>query len=143
MKILSTSILSLALCSGAAFAQTQSVEVRGHPLGTPRTDLHQLCPSAHDELPDALASVAQDVATAGVVVVQFELDGSRVRAVNTQGGALKQARAVRRAVQGLDCSNGQAGRQLVQFNVRFVDPFERRNRSGNYAALVEVPATQR
>jgi hypothetical protein len=145
--------ISLALCATTATvtsvvsAQTttaaQSVEVRGQALNAIRTDLPQLCPDARNELPDALAQVAQDTATAGLVRVQFEIDGSHVRAVQAQGGVLAQTRAVRRAVQGLACSNGAAGRQTVQFNLRFVDPFERgAARQANHAALVESPATR-
>jgi hypothetical protein len=144
--------ISLALLTsagGLASAQTaapaQSVEVRGQALPAPRTDLQQLCPDASNELHDALALVAQDTATAGVVRVQFEINGSRVRAVQVQGGVPAQARAARRAVQGLACSNGLAGRQMVQFNLRFVDPFDRgadrhAQARNNFAVLVESPA---
>jgi hypothetical protein len=138
-RISLNTLLALVLCSNAAWAQTQSIEVRGQHAA--RTDLHTLCPSAHEELPDALARTAQDVAAHGVVAVQFEIDGSRVQAVRAQGGVGTQARAVQRAVRGLLCSNGNAGRQLVQFNVRFVDPFDRHSRGA--LALVETPTAQR
>jgi hypothetical protein len=129
---------------------TQSVEVRASAPVPVRTDLQQLCPDAGVDLPDALARTAQEVATASLVTVQFEIEGSRVRAVQTQGGVGAQARAVRRAVHSLACSNGQAGRQRVQFSVRFVDPFvdpsERAQRAGlapaQHLALVEVPASR-
>ncbi len=150
--------LCLALCSAAlatsAQAQSQSapqsVEVRAAGPVPVRTDLQQVCPDARLELPDALARTAQEVATAGVVAVQFEIDGSHVRAVQTQGGVAAQARAVRRAVHGLACSNGQAGRERVQFSVRFVDPFDRAQRVGQntgqithqHVALVEVTGSR-
>jgi hypothetical protein len=144
--------LSLALlaAAGSVSAQsgvpTQSVEVRAAGPVPVRTDLQQVCPDARVDLPDALARTAQEVATASVVAVQFEIDGSLVRAVQTQGGVGTQARAVRRAVHSLACSNGQAGRERVQFSVRFVDPFDRSQRvgqtSGQHMALVEVAGAQ-
>jgi hypothetical protein len=69
------------------------------------------------------------VATAGTVTVRFEIDGGRLSLLQTEGGAGAQARAVRRAVRQLGCSNGQAGPQRVQFQVRFLDPFDRASRA--------------
>jgi hypothetical protein len=142
-----TSLALLGSVTGLASAQTnaatQSVEVRGQAASAIRTDLLQLCPEAGNDLHEGLAQVAQDTATAGLVRVQFEIDGSRVRAVQAQGGVPAQARAVRRVVHGLACSNGSAGRQTVQFNLRFVDPFERgvarqAEHQNKHAVLVET-----
>jgi hypothetical protein len=135
----------LALCSTAAYAQVQSVEVRGQPAPA-RSALQQLCPDIYTELPDDLARTAQEVATAATVRVQFEVDAGRIRAVQTQGGVPAQARAVRRAVSGLQCAG--AGRHLVQMNVRFLDPFDRRTQQAAadvdvMAVLVEGPAARR
>jgi hypothetical protein len=145
MKYPSFSILASLLCSSMAFAQTptQSIEVRA-----PRAELQQVCPDARAELPDALAAAAQDVAAHGTVAVQFEIEGSRLLNVQAQGAQVKHVRAVKRAVRGLACSNGDAGRQRVAFNVRFVDPFDRNvDRSVQTAnarrVLVEVPSAQR
>jgi hypothetical protein len=142
--------LVLLATAGAASAQstqpTQSVEVRAPGPVPVRTDLQQVCPDARLELPDALARTAQEVATPSVVTVQFEIEGNRVRAVQTQGGVGAQARAVRRAVHGLACSNGQAARERVQFSVRFVDPFDSSRRlsqdTNQHMALVEVAGSR-
>jgi hypothetical protein len=147
MKHQPFSILALLMCSSVVSAQMQappqSIEIRA-----PQAELQQVCPDARTELPDALAAAAQDVAAHGTVVVQFDIEGSRVLNVQAQGAQLKQVRAVRRAVRGLACSNGDIGRQRVAFNVRFVDPFDRSgDRSVRSAdarsVLVEVPAAQR
>jgi hypothetical protein len=155
------SSLALLLCSSLVAAQahaqapaqaptqapTQSIKVRA-----PRAELQQVCPDARAELPDALAAAAQDVAAHGTVAVQFDIEGSRVMNVQataqSPGAQIKHVRAVQRAVRGLACSNGDAGRQRVAFNVRFVDPFDRRvdrsvQRADARMVLVEVPATQR
>jgi hypothetical protein len=145
MKHPSVSILALLLCSSMAIAQTAtpSIEVRA-----PRAELQQVCPDARAELPDALAAAAQDVAVHGTVAVQFDIEGSRVLNVQATaqhpGAQIKHVRAVQRAVRGLACSNGDAGRQRVAFNVRFVDPFDRSVQTADARrVLVEVPATQR
>lgn len=119
-----------------ALAQTAStVDVRAK-AELPRTALRQACPQAYTELPDALAATAQDVASAGVVTVRFEIEGERLVQLQAQGGVARQARAVQRAVRGLGCSNGEAGRQVVQFQVRFVDPFDRS--PGQAVALLDL-----
>jgi hypothetical protein len=113
-----------------ASAQTASaqgaatVDVRGK-FEVPRSTLSLACPHAATELPDALASTARDVAEDGLVSVRFEIEGSRLHQLQVQGGAARQTRAVARAVRNLGCSNGQAGRQVVQFQVRFLDPYAR------------------
>lgn len=111
----------------AGLAQAQSsptVDVRAK-ADLPRVALREACPQALAELPDALAVTAQDVATASLVTVRFEIEGGRLHQLQTQGGVGRQARAVQRAVRALGCSNGDAGRQVVQFQVRFLDPFDR------------------
>jgi hypothetical protein len=120
---------ALLLAAGAAHAQSpaaSSVDVLGKAIAPPRAPLQQACPQALSELPDALAATAQDVATASTVTVRFEIDGGTLHAMQVEGGVGRQARAVRKAVRNLGCSNGSAGRQLVQFQVRFLDPFARR-----------------
>jgi hypothetical protein len=120
-----------ALLAGTtlAFAQsaTQSIEVRGTaPL---RTDVRTLCPSIDSELPDALARVARDVGQAATVAVRFQIDGSRIDTVESDGGPRAYRKAVRQAVSGLECNNAGAGRQTVQFRVRFIDPYAARGQN--------------
>jgi hypothetical protein len=132
------SLLAALVFSSLATAQTQSVEIRA-----PRAELHQVCPDARSELPDALAAAAQDVAAHGLVAVQFDIEGSRVLNVQAQGAQRKHVRAVQRAVRGLACSNGDVGRQRVAFNVRFVDPFDRSLRTATaQRVLLETPPLQ-
>jgi len=135
--------LSSIVVTASAFAQgpaASTVDVLGKTITPPPATLQQACPQALAELPDALAATAQDVATASVVSVRFEIEGGRISALQTQGGAGTQARAVRRAVRNLGCSNGDAGRQLVRFQVRFIDPFDRAQRQ--QVAVVDGAANQ-
>jgi hypothetical protein len=137
LKLLGAS--ALVLLGTAVAAQTQSVEIRA-----PRAELHQVCPDARSELPEALVAAAQDVAAHGTVAVQFDIEGSRVLNVQAQGAQVKHVRAVQRAVRGLACGNGDVGRQRVAFNIRFVDPFDRSVQSADARlVLVEAAATQR
>jgi hypothetical protein len=120
---------TLALVAGLASAQgpTQQIEVRGSaPV---RTDVHALCPDIAGELGDALARTVQEVATAAVIDVRFELAGNRVGEVQTGAGPAKYQRMLKRAVRDLQCESGSAAPQTVGFRVRFVDPFDRSQRS--------------
>lgn len=114
---------ALALFAGVAVAQdpTQQIEVRAHPLV--RTDVQALCPDVAGELNDALARTVQEVATAAVVDVRFELTAARVGEVTTGDGPPRYQRMLRRAVRGLQCDSGSAALQTVALRVRFVDPF--------------------
>jgi hypothetical protein len=107
-----TVIATALLCGGTAWAQSAAA------------DINTVCPGARDELPDTLARAAQEHATPSAVAVQFDVQGSRVMAVRTQGGTTAQQRAVRRAVQGLACQAAVAGSglQTVRLNLRFAGP---------------------
>jgi hypothetical protein len=131
-----------ALLAGTtlAFAQsaTQSIEVRGSaPV---RTDVRTVCKAIDSELPDALARVARDVGEAATVEVRFQIDGSRIDTVESSGGPRAYRKAVRQAVSGLECDNAGAGRQTVQFRVRFIDAFDSSARS-TAAGLAVVAAS--
>jgi hypothetical protein len=131
---------ALALATGLAFAQspTQQVEVRGSaPV---RTDVRALCPDVANELHDALVKTVQDVATAAVIDVRFELAGDRVGDVQTGAGPARYQRMLKRAVRDLQCDSGSATPQTVALRVRFVDPFDRSTRSAA-AGVVIVAAS--
>ncbi len=132
--------LALAVLLGAAAGASAQERLHGsvHVQGTlaPRTPLQVACPQALSELPDALARTAQQVGEPGLVTVRFDIDGGRVSALQAEGGVGPQARAVKRAVRALGCSNGDAGRQSVAFQVRFVDPMAAR---GGAVALLDLP----
>ncbi len=104
---ITTLFAACVFAAPAAWAQSNSNDVRS------------VCPGAHDELPDALARTAQEHRAPASVAVQFQVQGNRVLAVQTQGGAPAQQRAVRRAVQGLACNS--TGLQTVRLNLRFDD----------------------
>lgn len=110
-----------------------TVDIHGKLL--PRTTLAAACPAALTELPDALAATVQAEAQAGTVQVRLEIDRQGVHAVQAEGGTPAQARAVRRAVRALGCEGPAAQRQGLQFQVRFVDPFER---GGQAVALIDA-----
>lgn len=131
---------TLALIAGLAAAQgpTQQIEVRG--VAPVRTDVQALCPDVAGELNDALAKTVQEVATAAVIDVRFELAGNRVGDVQTGAGPDKYQRMLKRAVRGLQCDSGSAAPQTVALLVRFVDPFDRSNRSAA-AGLVLIAAS--
>lgn len=133
----SATVIAVLTLSAAASAQERlhgSVHVQGSLA--PRTTLQAACPQALAELPDALAHTAQAVGEPGLVTVRFDIDGGRVSALQAEGGVGPQARAVKRAVRALGCSNGDAGRQSVAFQVRFIDPTAAR---GSAVALLDLP----
>ncbi|HET9977626.1 MAG TPA: hypothetical protein VFQ20_09335 [Burkholderiaceae bacterium] len=124
-----TAAATLVLIAGLAAAQgpTQQIEVRGHaPV---RTDVQTLCPDIAGELNDALAKTVQEFAAAAVVDVRFELTGNRVGEVHTGAGPARYQRLLKRAVRDLQCDSGNAAPQTVALRVRFVDPFDRSQRT--------------
>ena len=143
MNRLNRLALAATLAAGSALAgaqpATQSIEVRGSaPV---RTDVRTLCADVDRELPDTLARIAREVGEPATVDVRFELDGTRIASVQPSGGPRAYRKAVRLAVSGLQCDNGGAGRQTVQFRVRFVDPYAASGQGP--VALVETAAPRR
>lgn len=135
---------TLALLAGLAAAQTptQQVEVRG--VAPVRTDVQALCPDVAGILNDALAKTVQEVATAAVIDVRFELAGDRIGEVQTGAGPAKYQRMLKRTVRGLQCDGGSAAPQTVALRVRFVDPFDasQRSASANVVLLAASAATR-
>jgi hypothetical protein len=121
---------TLSAAAGMALAQadTQKIEVRAQP--PVRTDVQALCPEIETDLPDALVRTVQEVAEPALIDVRFELQGSRVGAVQVGPGPLAYQRMLKRALRGLQCDSGDASRaQVVSLRVRFVDPFDKASRS--------------
>lgn len=137
-RIPQVAALTLALATGGVLAQStaQQIEVRGQlPL---RTDVQALCPGIETELPDALARTAQELALPALIDVRFELQGSRVGAVQVGPGPRAYQRMVQRSVRGLQCDSGDASQaHTVALRLRFVDPFDKTTRS---AAVSLAPA---
>ena len=136
---------AFAFTLAAAFAQAQtaaqSIEVRGQlPL---RTDVRALCPQIDHDLHETLVKTVQEQATAAVLDVRFELDGTRIGAVQVSPGLAAYRRMLARAVRGLECGTRGAPAQQVAMRVRFVDPFERGGGTRSAAALVEPAAPAR
>jgi hypothetical protein len=121
---------ALSAAAGIALAQTdaQQIEVRAQP--PVRTDVQALCPEIETDLPDALARTVQEVAEPALIDVRFELQGSRVGAVQVGPGPFAYQRMLKRVLRGLQCDSGDTSRaQVVSLRVRFVDPFNRSTRS--------------
>jgi hypothetical protein len=131
---------AVALTFAAALAQaqtTQSIEVRGQlPL---RTDVRALCPQIDHDLHETLVKTVQEQATAAVLDVRFELDGTRIGVVQVGPGPAVYRRMLTRAVRGLQCGTRGAAPQQVAMRVRFVDPFDR-SAARTTAALLEPAA---
>jgi hypothetical protein len=150
----------MGLISVAALGAAQAQSALSRPSGTPsstaasmpatvdiranapaRTDVSVLCPGIHAELPELLARAAQESGREGTVQVSFQIEGSRITALQAQGGPRSLHRHVRTAVGGLACDNGAAGRQAVRLSVQFVDPSEstaRRSASAGSPLLARV-----
>jgi hypothetical protein len=129
--------LTIAAVLAQAQTATQSIEVRGQlPL---RTDVRALCPQIDHDLHETLVKTVQEQATAAVLDVRFELDGTRIGAVQVGPGPAAYRRMLARAVRGLECGTRGAPPQQVAMRVRFVDPFDR-SASRSTAALVEPSA---
>jgi hypothetical protein len=111
----------LALLAGSALAQSpgsQSIEVRGsQPV---RTDVRALCPAIDNALHDALVKTVQEVATAAVIDVRFQLAGSRIDSVATGAGPVRYQRALKRAVRGRAADGGAA--RALRRSVRPLGP---------------------
>jgi hypothetical protein len=137
-----TAAVALSLTAALAQAQTtQSIEVRGQlPL---RTDVRALCPQIDRDLHETLVKTVQEQATAAVLDVRFELDGTRIGAVQVSPGPAAYRRMLARAVRGLECGTRGAPAQQVAMRVSFVDPFERGGGTRSAAALVEPAAPAR
>lgn len=121
------------LAAGAAAAQpapqgTSPVTVesrRGEPApaaapGAPA--LSALCPSAQNDLPEALASAWHQAGRAGEVTATMTVEGEQVSAVTAEGGHPRQRWAVRWALSALACQADRPGPQTFAVRVRFVDP---------------------
>jgi hypothetical protein len=135
--------LFFAAVAAAAQERLQSIEVTGQmPV---RTDVQALCPEIETDLPDALVRTVQQVAEPALIDVRFELQGSRIGAVQVGPGPAAYQRLLKRTVRGLRCDSADTGRaQVVQLRVRFVDPFDKSTRgAASAASLVAASATAR
>jgi hypothetical protein len=130
-----------AAAAAVAQQRSQQIEITGQP--PVRTDVQALCPEIETDLPDALVRTVQQVAEPALIDVRFELQGSRVGAVEVGPGPVAYQRMLKRTVRGLRCDSGDSGRaQTVSLRVRFVDPYDKSTRSAASAAsLVAASAS--
>ena len=141
-------LLSLVLAAGAASAAPSDdisrVEVTGQKAAPmERYDIRHACPQIDVALRDKLARSFTYEQPVGEMVVRFQLQGSEVSRVKTEGmmspNFLQTRVAVRRGVKDLECA-GDTTAQNYAFRVVFIDgdaaaPADR-------VALVEMLPTQ-
>ena len=141
--------LVLAACSLtaasalAASTAPDRVELSSQRLAQATTALLAACPGLHDQLPDALVRAHQRASVGQTVQVAFTLHGARVADVVAtdlapSAGAPHTQRAVRWAVQALECQAAAGAPQRYTLKVRFVDPADAATTQA--LALVDVAA---
>lgn len=120
--------VTLALFAGSAMAapgDLERVEVRGHLVEMPvRYDVIASCDRIETQLQDALQTTWLRERRAGKVEVQFVMQGGEIDAVKARGMSNAMQRAVRKAVNGLQCGPQQAATGIYRFQIDFADPFE-------------------
>ena len=154
MRTSLVSSLVLAACSlTAASALAAStvpdrVELSSQRLAQANTALVAACPGLHDHLPDALVRAHPRAGLGQTVQVAFTLQGTRITDVVASdivasgevasAGAPHTQRAVRWAVQALECNGTSSAAQRYTLNIRFVDPSD--TAATRALALVDVAA---
>ncbi|MFG6415823.1 hypothetical protein ACG02S_18160 [Roseateles sp. DC23W] len=123
--------ITLTLTAGPALAQSPTldrVEVSGRIVEAPaRYDVAAQCRNIGAQLEDALQTTWARQRAIGSVRVQLLMEEGQITAVKARGLSFPVARAVRNAVQDLDCGPQKlAGAQIYRFAVDFVDPEARR-----------------
>ena len=122
-------LLATPLCAAAQAAGndlSHAVEIDRQALAQEmRRDVTSVCPNILADLPDALASAWKAVGRTGTVIVNFTLDGDRVRDIRALSGPRLYARWVRSAMQDMDCHSDRPQRQAFQFEIRFVDIYDK------------------
>ena len=118
--------ITLTLTTGPALAQDSSlqrVEISGRVVDAPaRLDVHKHCRNIDQQLENALGGTWQRYRHEGRVNVNLLMERGEITAVEAKGRSALISRAVRNAVQHLDCGPQQiADAQLFRFAVDFVD----------------------
>lgn len=119
--------IALTLTAGPALAapgDLERVEVSGRMVEAPlRYDVRAGCANIETQLQDALQTTWMREQRAGLVRVQVVMDGGDIQAVDASGMSNIHERAVRQAVNGLQCgAQASSGAQIYRFSVAFVDP---------------------
>jgi|APTNR8051073442_1049403.scaffolds.fasta_scaffold12810_3 hypothetical protein len=130
--------LAVAL-AGLTATATFAVAGGGARPATPAlSDARVLCPALDKTLSDRLARTLHLVGDARVVDVRFTVVGSEVRAETPLVADASFQRALRRAVEGLDCKAQGAQPQHARLTLVFVDSLD-----DDAAAAVRLAATRR
>ena len=121
--------------SAPGTAASSPINVQGQRDNAPRGDLSRVCPAAHTELPESLATAYQTVGVSGVVRMRVAFEGQKVVHMQALDGPRRYHRYLRSAMYDMNCSSDREGRQVFEFAVRFADPSELR---GQRVALLQV-----
>lgn len=119
--------IALTLTAGPALAQPgdlERVEIRGHVVEAPmHYDVHAACQDIDAQLQSRLDSTWAHEGRYGEVDVQVVMHDGAIGDVEAKGISNSIARAVRKAVSRVDCSQqAGAGAQLYRFTVAFINP---------------------
>ncbi|HEX2013266.1 MAG TPA: hypothetical protein VJN44_20220 [Roseateles sp.] len=116
--------IGLACCALAPMAVAQDptsldpVELRGmRSADPPRTDVRRSCPGVDADVRTALARSVYWSGEAATIHVRFQLNGHDVEHVQASGGPWDYRLPLRRAVQGMACSNDGLANQQYNFLV--------------------------
>lgn len=129
--------ITLTLTAGPALAAPlDRVEVSGRVVEAPvRYDVTAQCRNIGAQLEEALQTTWAKQRALGSVRVQLLMEGGQVTGVKARGISHPVARAVRNAVQELDCGpQAVANAQIYRFAVDFIDPDDRRFHDANRTA---------
>jgi hypothetical protein len=119
--------ITLTLTAGPAMAQSPAldrVEISGRVVEAPvRFDVTTQCRNIGTQLEEALQTTWAKQRALGSVHVRLLMEAGQVTGVKARGISYPVARAVRNAVQELDCGpQAVASAQIYSFIVDFVDP---------------------
>ncbi|MDR7334820.1 hypothetical protein [Roseateles asaccharophilus] len=122
--------ITLTLTAGPALAAPlDRVEVSGRGVveAPVRYDVTKQCRNIGPQLEEALQTTWAKQRAMGSVRVQLLMENGQVAGVKARGLSAPVARAVRNAVQELDCGpQAVASAQIYRFAVDFVDPNDSR-----------------
>lgn len=140
LALLPIAALSALLASPAlADGGLQRVEVNGRNVGPERHDVHRVCQDVDSSLRRGIANVWSREQPVGEMTVHFQLEGSQVREVHTEGmGGLRynQTRyAIQRAVHSFSCDSDEQVPQQFAFRIVIVAPQDRSADSPQLALL--------
>lgn len=107
-----TALLTTALC----LASTATLAYSPPAPGT-GSALRSACPQLDQALQELLQGPAWRLQEDTRMQVQFRLEGERISAVRSQGGARHLHARVRRAVEQLSCRSDQAAPQELAFSL--------------------------